>query len=78
MTREDVMQMAQKSGLVVEPCADKGFIGIRSYQPDTNERMRIGASGEIYTRGDDGWMYQIGTIDDVASYVSNIRAKGTK
>lgn len=78
MTREDVMQMAREAGLVVELCADNRFIGIRAYKPDTDERMRMGSSGEVYTRGEDGWMYQVGTVDDVASHVANIRARGEK
>lgn len=76
MKRDDVIRVAREAGLVVEPCADDQFIGIRVYKPDTDECMRIGSSGEVYRRGEDGWMYQVGTTEDVANYVRTIRARG--
>lgn len=69
MNREEIIKQAQSIGWVVEPCADPGLLAVRSYKPDTNERMRMGAGGEFYTRGDDGWMYQVGTVADVANAV---------
>ena len=65
LSREDVIKAATAIGWTAQPCADSNLIGIRSYKPDTNERMRLGSNGELYTRGDDGWMYQVGTIEDV-------------
>jgi len=76
MNFDDIIRLAREAGLVVEPCADDRFIGIRAYKPDTDECMRMGSSGEVYTRGQDGWMYQVGTVEDVANYVGTIRAKG--
>ena len=63
------MEDAQSIGWIVEPCADPEFIAIRSYKSDTNEQMRLGSSGEVYVAGEDGWMYQVGTIQDVYNAV---------
>jgi hypothetical protein len=75
MNREQVMQQAKSIGWIVEPCANPGFLAVRSYKPDTNERMRMGANGEFYTRGADGWMYQVGTIEDIANAVQKEKKK---
>jgi len=75
VTRDEVLDRARAVGLVVEPCASLTFIGIRSHKSDTNERMRMGSGGEMYTRGDDGWMYQIGTVSDVDHYVKTLEAQ---
>jgi hypothetical protein len=72
MTRDEVMQLASDKGLVVKPCAMESLIGIRAYQSDSNEAMRMGSNGAFYTRGDDGWMYQIGTVEDVENYVKTL------
>ena len=69
-SRDEVMQKAKDAGFIVEPCEDPNLIAVRSYKPDTNERMRLCSSGELYTRGDDGWMYQVGTIDDLNNYLN--------
>lgn len=69
MNRDEVMEKARGLGWVVEPCASPEFIGVRAYKPDTNECMRFGAGGELYTKGKDGWMYQVGTVEDVAKAV---------
>jgi hypothetical protein len=73
MTREEVIEQARAAGLTVEPCAHPNLIGIRAYKPDSDEKMRMGAGGEMYTRGEDGWMYQIGTVEDVARYVETLQ-----
>lgn len=65
MNRESVIARARAIGWDAQECADPNHIAIRSYKPDTNERMRLGSSGELYVRLDDGWMYQVGTVDDV-------------
>jgi len=72
MTRDEVLDKAKAAGLVVQPCADPSYIGIRAYKPETQEVVRVGSSGEVYIRGDDGWMYQVGTIEDVARYVESL------
>jgi len=69
MNRDEVIEKAKAIGWVAQPCANPDMIAIRAYKPDTNERMRMGASGELYTRGDDGWMYQVGTVADVANAI---------
>ncbi len=73
MTRDEVIERAKAIGWEAVAYADPGFIAIRAYKPDTDERMRMGSGGELYTRGDDGWMYQVGTVEDVANA---IRARG--
>ena len=78
MNREEIIRLAREAGLVVEPCSDDRLIGIRAYKPDTDEFMRMGSSGEVYTRGEDGWMYQVGTVEDVSNYIGTIRARGEK
>jgi hypothetical protein len=75
MKRDEVISRARAAGLVVEPCASPEFIGIRSYKPDTDECMRMGSGGEMYTRGEDGWMYQVGTVSDVDHYVKTLEAQ---
>jgi len=69
MTREEVIEQAKLVGWDAVACADPGFIAIRAYKPDTDESMRLGSGGELYTRGDDGWMYQVGTVEDVANAI---------
>ena len=64
---EQVLDMAKSAGWIVEKCKDPAFLAVRSYKTDTNEAMRVGANGEFYTRGDDGWMYQVGTVEDIAN-----------
>ena len=74
MTREEVIEQAKLVGLIAEPCHDPDFIAIRSYQPtDPHERFRIGSNGEVYTQGDDGWMYQVGTVEDVEKAVRKMK-----
>jgi hypothetical protein len=73
LDRDKVMESARLAGLIVEPCAMESLIGIRAYQSDSNEAMRMGSNGAFYTRGDDGWMYQIGTVEDVAKYVETLK-----
>jgi hypothetical protein len=65
MIREEVMEQAKALGWVVRDCKDPSYISIRAYKSETNERMRIGSSGEVYTRDDDGWMWQAGTIESL-------------
>jgi hypothetical protein len=69
MNREEVMDQARAIGWVVEPCAVPEFIAVRAYKSDTNESLRIGPNGEAYTRGEDGWMYQVGTVEDIANAI---------
>ena len=69
MNRDEVIEQARAVGWRVEPCANPEYIAIRSFMSDTNEAMRVGSNGEVYVRGDDGWMYQVGTIDDVAQAI---------
>lgn len=69
MTRDEVIEQAKAVGWHALACADPGFIAIRAYKPDTDESMRMGSGGELYTRGDDGWMYQVGTVEDVANAI---------
>lgn len=69
MTRDEVIERAKQIKWIAKPCADPGLIAVRAYKSDINERMRIGSNGEMYTQGDDGWMYQIGTVEDVANAV---------
>ena len=70
---DEVIEQAKTVGWHAVACADPGFIAIRAYKTDTDERMRMGSGGELYTRGNDGWMYQVGTVEDVANA---IRARG--
>jgi len=69
MTREEVIAKAKSIGWDAQECHDPDFIAIRAYKSDTNEAMRLGSNGEFYTRGDDGWMWQVGTVEDVQNAV---------
>jgi len=64
MTREDLMEKAKALGWVVRVCKDPSYVAIRSYKPDTNEKMRIGANAEIYVLSE-GWMWQVGTFESL-------------
>lgn len=75
MNRNQLIERARAVGLTVEPCAHPNLIGIKAYKPESNERMRMGSGGEMYTQGDDGWMYQIGTAEDVAKYIETLEAR---
>ena len=72
MKRDEIIQLARDKGLIVKPCHDENFIAVRSFKTDSNEAMRMGANGAFYTRGDDGWMYQVGTVEDVENYVRTL------
>ena len=41
MTRDEVLDKAKAAGLVVQPCADPSYIGIRAYKPETQEVVRV-------------------------------------
>ena len=69
MDLNECIEKLTKLGWVAKPCANFESIGIRAYKPDTNETMRMGSGGELYIRDDDGWMYQIGTIEDVKTQI---------
>ena len=65
MDLNECLEKLKELGWVAKPCASFDSIGIRAYRPDTHEKMRMGAGGEFYIQFDDGWMYQIGTIEDI-------------
>jgi len=69
MTREEVIEKAKAIGWEAQECSDPDFIAIRAYKTDTSEAMRMGPNGEFYTRGADGWMWQVGTVEDVANAI---------
>ena len=69
MTREQVMEMARNSGLVVEPCSSDQHIAVRAgVAEDTNERMRLTSDGALLTVSD-GYYWQVGTVEDVHKYL---------
>ena len=69
MNRVAVIEQAKTIGWIVEPCAHPNLVAVRSFMPETDEAMRMGSNGEMYVRGDDGWMYQVGTVADVAEAI---------
>jgi acyl-coenzyme A synthetase/AMP-(fatty) acid ligase len=73
MNRDQVMQMARDAGLVVEPCVAEDFISIRVGEAPagTSERMRLTADGALMIVND-GYYWQVGSVDDVASYVRSL------
>jgi hypothetical protein len=74
MTRDEVIEQAALIGWHAVPCALPDLIALRAYKSEEpNERMRLSSNGAMYTLGDDGWMYQIGTVKDVANA---IKARG--
>ena len=64
MNADILIEKGKFIGWILKKCNDDGFLALRSYQSDGKEKMRLGANGELYTRGDDGWMYQVGTLED--------------
>ena len=75
MTRDKVIEQAALIGWYAVPCTLPNLIALRAYKSEEpNERMRLSSTGVMYTLGDDGWMYQIGTVEDVAAA---IKARGT-
>ena len=74
MTQNEVIEQAALIGWHAVPCALPNLSALRAYKSEEpNERMRLSSTGAMYTLGDDGWMYQIGTVEDVAAA---IKARG--
>ena len=70
MTQNEVIEQAALIGWHAVPCALPNLIALRAYKSEEpNERMRLSSTGAMYTLGDDGWMYQIGTVEDVAAAI---------
>lgn len=76
MDINDCLEKLKNLGWVAKPCALFHGIGIRTYIPETNERMRMGANGELYIKDDDGWMYQIGTLEDIKINIIDKELRG--
>jgi hypothetical protein len=73
MNRDEIIQLANQSGLIAKPCASEEYIAIRAGEAkDTNERMRMTEDGQILIV-DEGYFWQVGTVQDVANA---IRARG--
>ena len=69
MTRDEVIAKAKAIGWHAQECSDPNIVAIRVYKSETNEAMRLGANGALYMRGDDGWMWQLGTVEDAANAI---------
>lgn len=70
MTRDKVIEQAALIGWYAVPCTLPNLIALRAYKSEEpNERMRLSSTGVMYTLGDDSWMYQIGTVEDVAAAI---------
>ena len=69
MTKEEVITKAKAIWGDAHECNNPDFIAVRAYKTDSNEAMRLGSNGEFYTRGADGWMWQVGTVEDVENAI---------
>jgi hypothetical protein len=70
MTRDEVIRLANQSGFIAKPCVSDEFIAIKAGKAeDANERMRISGGGQLLVV-DDGYYWQVGTVEDVANAIS--------
>ena len=73
MNREQVMKDAESVGLIVQACHSEDNIAVRAGEaPNPNERMRMTSDGSLMIV-DDGYYWQVGTVEDVANYVKTLK-----
>jgi hypothetical protein len=69
VTRDDIIRLANESGMVAKFCANEKYIAVRAGEAeDTNERMRLTEYGQLLVV-DEGYYWQVGTVEDVANAI---------